>query len=205
MDEYFEHFLKEFGPPIEKRVVPQASISRYHGKLPDQLLAYWLEHGWCGYADGLFWTVNPQEYEPAVEAWIGDTPYWEEDKYHVIARGAFGDVYLFGEHHGRDLHIIATDCRMMPSGRVIADPNLGIRAFIGSRGRGACDFCDMHGTPLFAPALKKLGRLKHDEMYGFVPALALGSAATLEHVQKVKAVEHLVLLAQFSEPEVWNI
>lgn len=66
--------------------------------------------------------------------------------------------------------------------------------FFGGRDRKGNDFDN-----LFAPALKKLGRLKHDEMYGFVPALALGGPATLDHLQKVKAVEHLVLLAQLSE------
>ena len=51
---------------------------------------------------------------------------------------------------------------------------------------------------MFTPALAKLGRLKHDEMYGFVPALALGGTSTLANLQKVKAVEHLVLLAQLA-------
>jgi hypothetical protein len=84
---------------IDKRYVPLSSIERYRGKLPDQLLAYWEENGWCGYADGLFWTVNPQDYEAALEAWIGDTPLMEEDSYYVIARSAFGDLYLFGGDH----------------------------------------------------------------------------------------------------------
>jgi hypothetical protein len=35
-------------------------------------------------------------------------------------------------------------------------------------------------------------------MYGFVPALALGGALTLANLQKVKAVEHLVILAQLA-------
>ena len=41
-------------------------------------------------------------------------------------------------------------------------------------------------------------------MYGFVPALALGGPATLDHLEKVKAVEHLVLLAQLSELRVMS-
>jgi hypothetical protein len=54
MDEDFACFLAEFGPAIDKRDVPPSTIARYRGKLPDQLLAYWDEYGWCGYADGLF-------------------------------------------------------------------------------------------------------------------------------------------------------
>lgn len=198
MDQYFEYFLKKFGPAIERQYVPPSSIDRYRGKLPDQLLAYWQEYGWCGYADGLFWTVNPHEYEPVVEAWLGDTPFMEEDAYHLIARSAFGDIYFFGERHGRKLHIIAADSCMMTPRKGIQDLSLSIRAFFGSQNREACDFSDANGSLLFAPALKKLGSLKPGEMYGFVPALALGGPATLDHLQKVKAVEHLVLLAQLA-------
>lgn len=55
---------------------------------------------------------------------------------------------------------------------------------------------------LFAPALNQLGPLGNDEMYGFVPALALGAPSDLQHLQKVKAVEHLVFLAQLAPLEM---
>lgn len=35
-------------------------------------------------------------------------------------------------------------------------------------------------------------------MYGFALALALGGAATLANLQKVNAIEHLVILAQLA-------
>ena len=198
MDEDFAYFLEKMGPAIDKRPVPPSSIERYRGHLPDQLLAYWEEHGWCGYADGLFWTVNPQEYEPVLEAWIGDTPLMEQDAFYVIARSAFGDIYLFGGNSGRDLHIIAPDSKMMPLQENTLDLNASVQAFFGTQNRRACDFSDVNGKMLFDPALKKLGRLKCDEMYGFVPALALGGPATIDHLRKLKAVEHLVLLAQLA-------
>ncbi len=199
MDEFFEHFLEEFGPPVERRWVPQSSIDRYRGKLPDQLLAYWQEHGWTGYADGLFWTVDPQEYEPVVDAWIGDTRFMEEDVYHVIARGAFGEIYFLSERSASRLSIVAVDAVMMKPSPPPSDRDRSVRSFFGAQNRGGNDLSDVNGERLFAPALSKLGRLKYDEMYGFVPALALGGPATLDHLQKVKAVEHLVLLAQLSE------
>lgn len=204
MDEHFKYFLEKMGPAFDKREVPPSSIERYRGKLPDQLLAYWQEHGWSGYADGLFWTVNPEEYEPVLDAWIDETPLMEEDAYHLIARGAFGDLCFFGERTGKKLHVVAVDATMMPPRAGAKDFNLGIRAFFGSQNRAAYDI-NRSGGPLFAPALKKLGRLQHDEMYGFVPALALGGPATLDHLQKVKAVEHLVLLAQLAPLRVLSL
>ncbi|WP_426344644.1 GAD-like domain-containing protein [Pseudoduganella sp. R-32] len=199
MDDDFEFFLAQMGPAIERRRVSTASMARFRGKLPEQLLAYWEQHGWCGYADGLFWTVDPQEYEPVLEAWIGDTPFMEKDAYHIIARSAFGKLYFWGERTGDSLKVIAPGAYCFPrqsrfqNGRL----ELGLRMFFSKRDR---EENDMEG--LFSPAREKLGQLKHDEMYGFVPALALGGPSELSRLQKVKAVEHLVLLAQLAPLEV---
>jgi hypothetical protein len=199
MDENFEYFLEKMGPCIEKRVVPPSSIERYRGKLPNQLLAYWEEHGWAGYADGLFWTVNPQEYEAVVEAWIGNTAFMAEDVFHIIARGAFGKLYVWGVRTGYALKIFAPGSFCIPAiePSPIDDMDFEMQIFFGGITRKGNDFVDM-----FAPAFERLGVLKHDEMYGFVPALALGGACEPEYLQKVKAVEHLVLLAQLAPLEV---
>ena len=201
MDELFEYFLEKLGPPVHRREVPASSIERYRGKLPDQLLTYWQEHGWSGYADGLFLTVDPQEYEPVLEAWIGDTPFMEQDAHHVIARSAMGKIYFWGERSGYSLKLSAFDAFLLPmfDMDLRGSPDEQLQKFFAFRDREENDLDD-----LFVPALKKLGHLHHDEMYGFVPALALGGPATLDHLQKVKAVEHLVLLAQLSELRVLN-
>lgn len=57
---------------------------------------------------------------------------------------------------------------------------------------------------LFNPAKEKLGRLKHDEMYGFSPALMLGGADSLQHLKKVSAVEHLIFLAQLTDLQPYS-
>ncbi len=196
MDEYFELFLEEMGPPIERRDVSALSLKRYRGKLPDQLLDYWQEQGWCGYADGLFWTVDPEEYEPVLEAWIGDTPFMEHDAYHIIGRGAFGDLYFWGEKSGRSLTIMPVDssCIFRESQVVLENKqDQQLQSFFGSMDRERNDFDGM-----FAPALEKLGPVKYDEMYGFVPALALGGPSKLDHLEKLKAVEHLIFLGQLA-------
>ena len=195
MDEYFEYFLEKMGPPVHKRHVPPSSIARFRGGLPDQLLEYWQEHGWCGYADGLFWTVDPQEYEPVLQAWIGDTPFMETDAYHVIARSAFGELYLWGERTGESLRIFAPGTYYLPNEAIFKGNELefGLRAFFSVRDREENDFAE-----LFNPTLAKLGQLMPDEMYGFVPALALGGVANLSRLKKVKADEHQVFLAQLA-------
>lgn len=205
MDEDIEGFLEDFGPAIHTQDVPASSIERYRGHLPDRLLQYWQAYGWSGYADGMFWTVNPEEFEPVVDAWLGETPFMEEDAYHLIARTAFGDIYFLGENTGKKLRIVAPEALLLPPtqgskhGR-----DFGVQTFFGSRTRDGSDMGSPSG-PLFARALKKLGPLNHDEMYGFVPALALGGPAVLDHVEKVKAVEHLVMLAQLAPLRMLNL
>lgn len=134
-----------------------------------------------------------------MEAWLGDTPLMEQDAYHIIARGAFGDLYFWGEQSGYTLKIFAPGAFATPMSPSIVSLDRAMQFFFGGRDREENDFGD-----LFAPALKKLGPLKSDEMYGFVPALALGGPSTLEHLEKVKAVEHLVLLAQLEPLRVMD-
>lgn len=199
MDDFFEGFLKKIGPACDSRLVPPSSIDRYRGKLPNQLLAYWVEHGWSGYGNGLFWTVDPLEYEPVLEAWVGDTPYMEQDAYHIIARSAFGHLYFWGEKTGPSLTLFAPGsfCFVRTSPFAPHQINMAIKAFFFGRRRAGMDFDGM-----FAPAVNKLGHLAHDEIYGFVPALALGGPSTLSNLQKMKAVEHLVFLAQLAPLKV---
>jgi hypothetical protein len=41
-------------------------------------------------------------------------------------------------------------------------------------------------------------------MYGFVPALVFGGPDTLDHLENLKAVEHLILLSQLAELEPYD-
>ena len=208
MDELFSYFLKDkgFGPAIETKVVSQRSLEKFKGKLPDQLLLYWREYGWSGYGKGLFWLVDPDEYEPVLEAWIGDTPFMEQDAYYVIARSAFGELFLWGTKNGPGLSIESNWGMIFPGSDAEAIKNGQadqlVKNFIAFQKVKNLDMQDSFKKPLFDRALEKLGPLAADEMYGFVPALALGGKADLKNLQKVKAVEHLVMLAQLGDHQI---
>ncbi|MDH0749152.1 DUF1851 domain-containing protein [Pseudomonas sp. GD03842] len=197
----FSRFLEKFGGPVDRQDVPVSSIERYRGKLPNQLLEYWAEHGWCGYGDGIFWIVNPQEYERVVDSWLEGTEFEKRDTYHLIARGAFGDLYLWGEKTGFSLKItsVFSRCVIHDFEPTPEQMDRKLQDFIVSRKVDSNDV-----EELFKPARKKLGTLRHNEMYGFVPALALGGSASLDHVEKLEAVEHLILLSQLAELEPYS-
>lgn len=97
-DESFEIFVEAMGEPVKVRSALESVIEKYKGVLPDVLLDYWRSEGWCGYADGLFWTVNPDDYKHLLDMWLSGTKFSSIDNYHVIARSAFGDLYAWGKN-----------------------------------------------------------------------------------------------------------
>jgi len=201
MDKVFARFIEKFGAPIERQEVPPSSIEYYRGKLPSSILDFWTEHGWCGYGDGIFWMVNPQEYEGVLASWLSGTELEKLDSYHLIARSAFGDLYLWGEKTGSSLEITSILSRYslddFKSENIDMDKEFQI--FLFSK---EVDSNDYGG--LFNLAKKKLGILNRDEMYGFVPALMLGGPDTLKNLEKVKAVEHLIFLSQIADLQSYN-
>lgn len=196
MDKIFAKFIENFGNPIERREVPPSSIELYKEKLPPQLLYYWAAHGWGGYGNGIFWLVNPQEYNEVVTSWLEGTTLSNYDNYHLIARSAFGHLYLWGENTGFSLKISAFSSRCMfyNSKLTKEELNTEIQRFFVSRKVDSNDF-----NELYNPAQKKLGTLQYDEMYGFFPALMLGGSDSIEHLKKVKSIEHLLFLSQLTD------
>ncbi|HDS1698679.1 MULTISPECIES: GAD-like domain-containing protein [unclassified Pseudomonas] len=201
MDKVFANLIENFGPPIDRREVPGSTIERYRDKLPPKLLEYWSEHGWGGYGEGIFWLVDPQEYDAVVSCWIAGTALASHDNYHLVARSAFGDLYLWGEKTGFSLEITSVGSQYIFYRTEFTKEQLitELQGFILSREVEAMDF-----NGLFNPAKEKLGRLKHDEMYGFFPALMLGGADSLQHLKKVSAVEHLIFLAQLTDLQPYS-
>ena len=203
-DEDFEVFIDEFGEATHRIDVPAEAIEKWRGKLPDQLLTYWEQEGWSGYANGLFWIVNPDDYEDLVDEWLEDTSLEQIDAFHVIGRTAFGDLYVCGEHSGANMTIscpinaiFALPKDLKPKSR--EDRDWSVRSFIGLS-VNECDLKDESGRELFERALNKLGPLEQDEVYGFEPAIVAGGKMRLENLAKLKLDVHLTILRQLAPP-----
>ncbi len=201
MDKVFARFIEKLGNVIDRVDVPASSIEHYRGKLPKLWLEYWAEHGWCGYGNGIFWIVNPQDYEGVVAAWLEGTELESRDTYHVVARSAFGKLYLWGERTGPSATIVSVYSRCSIRDFTISEDTMDreVQGFLLTTELEYNDLGNMFGR-----ATKKLGMLQHDEMYGFVPAVMLGGSDKFENLKKVKAVEHLMILSQLAELEPYN-
>lgn len=205
-DDDFQLFIDEFGEAVHRQNVPVSSIEKWRGKLPNQLLAYWQDEGWCGYAEGLFWTVNPDDYEDLVDEWLNDSPLEQIDAFHVIARSAFGNLYLWGQKTGASVTVCCSVHSIICLGsnlkRKLDDPDFYARTFFSNKSPEDCDLDDEFATPLFKRAVAKLGRLAPDEMYGFEPAVVLGGKMQLENLARVNLDVHLTILRQFAAPNI---
>lgn len=204
-DEDFSYFITKFGEATHRVEVAAEAIQRWRGRLPNLLLSYWQQEGWSGYANGLFWIVDPDDYEDLVDEWLDGTPLEQIDAFHAIGRTAFGKLFLCGERTGASVDLncplnavlaLPRDLRPQP----LEELDWSIRSFVGGNRKAECDYNDDFGQPLFERALAKLGPLAPDEMYGFEPALVAGGKMRLENLRKLKLDQHLTILRQLAAP-----
>ena len=203
-DFYFSEFIAAMGEADLRQDVPRSQLDKFRGVLPDVLLHYWETEGWCSYAGGLFWTVNPDDYSCLLETWLQGTPFEGNDRYHVIARSAFGELIAFGETYVGKVTVMCAYNAIMALRSDFNSPakvpDNAIRVFFGNVEPDLFDVNGEDGSSLFKGASDRLGTLKPNEVYGFVPALTAGGSLTVEHLQKLDLFVHLTILRELSGP-----
>ncbi|WP_339140841.1 GAD-like domain-containing protein [Pseudoalteromonas galatheae] len=213
MNKFFDNFYNfgGFGPAIEAIQPTDEQTQYYQGTLPNNLLEYWKEYGFCGWGKGRLWMVNPKDYQAILTEWLRGTKFEKMqndgvDSFYVIAVDAFGEIYVWGKNSGNCLKITSPYCMIFPdfsNDDYLEDgEELTLDLFFSTKMSTEIDLKDHNEKPLFERAVEKLGPLENGEIYGFAPALALGGEPKLENLQKVKATEHLAFLADLGEKRV---
>lgn len=205
MDECFAYFLENFGPQFDKVQPSSDDIEKFRGKLPNKLLEYWVEHGWGAFHNGLFWLVNPDEYLDVVNSWIGERIN-DSENYYVIARTAFGKMFLWNKLSGQTVTIspLFSEITTRPPNKYViaGDDTVPLESFLAAKDPNSLDIEDEKEKKLLKRVIKKLGVLNSSEMYAFEPALAIGGMPKLENVVKVDIFVHLILLEQLGEVDI---
>lgn len=179
----FENFHQVYGSGLNCKKADKEIILRYEEKLPQSLIEQWKEEGWCGYAQGLLWIINPLDLEDILEDWIevsSDIPI-------VFARTAFADLFFWGQDgvHFLNVHYSRVT-------RISNDINSFFDSFL-------CEDKNLKKVlrqDIYQEALQRLRTPEPDECYAFVPALALGGSGTSDTLEKVKLREHIGFLAE---------
>lgn len=209
LTEDFAHLVKTFGRPAKAVPLPDNVAESYRNKLPNSLIDFWLECGIGLWLEGKFQFCRPDQYHTIVDLVCGRDSDFRPEHSHLFGFTAFGQLFIWNEIHRRlrvSLPDLTAQADIIPSRPMKLEPERAIATGLFLLNRDAFDFYDdtPEAAPLFGRALGLLGELKLGECYGFVPALALGGAARLEHVTRQPALEHFALLAQLGRPRLMD-
>ena len=162
--------------------VAQGTLAAYAGRVPDELLTWWRESGFCSYGDGLLCTVNPDDFADV------DLPLLAEGESAIVfMRSALGCLVTW---NGAEAHIHDL-ARGEKTDLYDSLPDAIDTFFIRDSYLDA-----IFDRDVFREALPRLGPPGPDECYGYLPPKALGGSGAPETLHRVKLREHLALLAQ---------
>jgi len=210
VDNNFAYFLKKFGDPFASKLIPETVCRSYRDKLPRQIFTYWTVVGASGFADGLVWMTNPEEYQPILDRWIAGTEFETRTGLSVIARSAFGELFVWEQRKGNVLtidplsgaifHYLRNENRLDDDGE-----DEKMQFFWAFMKKEDLDYSDEDDRPLFDQAKRTLGIIDRHHMYGFSHMLPLGGTASIENLDVVDIGTYHDLSRQMNLPDVVRI
>ncbi len=199
LNEDFQDVLEDFGEPTTYDKYQTSEFDTWSKHIPEPLIDFWRIYGWSSFLEGRLWLPNPHDFDPLMKLIFEGDSEIDHEKCHLIAYSAFGSLDIWSEQFQViDIDLIQgwafvdglTD-------RKSADDSdrLATFPFLGDADTDY-DTVDENGKPLFSRAVKKHGSLEPGECFGFFPAQVLGGGGNLDEIQRVKALEHFILLAE---------
>ena len=85
--------IEEFGEPTHVHPTTEAILDKYTNILPSIIIDIWRHEGFCQFQNGLYYIVNPDEWQDVVDVWMENTPFEQLGKFYALARNAFGCIY----------------------------------------------------------------------------------------------------------------
>lgn len=205
--ENFQYALDEYGPVKQIRRASNEELSQLHGILPQTVVDFIEEKGFCSFHNGLFTMCNPEEMRAVIALVFGDDKDFHHRNCHVFGYTAFGVLYCWSDklyNFRIELSLNVIYCRALT-----APENWPPEASAEHIASGMipdeeeADFLDVNGNPMFAACQRAYGANEASECYGFFPALAIagafGPAQGVDHIKRVKALEHFTFLAQLRQ------
>jgi len=130
----------------------------------------------------IFWMCDPDDWTPSARAWLPESPSPQ-----VLGRSAFGDLFVLDEGIWVPL----------PHQSAILRSVSDLNWFFGETLTSKTGMLQRE-LPQLRAARAAAGPLEWDEMYTYVPALALGGSEKTSKVERAKAREQLVILSQLA-------
>ena len=175
--------LKDF---TRVAAMPQEVIEKYKNQVPEELVQIWEEDGLGTFLDDYLKVINPDEYLELVQE-----TYFRGDISIPIFATAFGDIITLEKK--KYLGIIKYKDGTFDI--FLEDLSLFIKCLPDKSFTD--DYLDL---PLYYAAVERYGSLDYAQCFGFVPLLGLGGFKDVNHLDKVKMYEHILLITQLVGP-----
>ncbi len=183
----FQKFYSKYGKPFDNQKIGNSELNSLSHIMPESLMTFFKEDHFGGYADGLFWTINPVDFIKYVPKWVvvgsNGIPFM---------RTAFGDLIVYFNKSNED-NIIFIDVRHQK--RIYLCENME-ELFNDVLLLDDGFFIQITKLNMFEQAYKKLGRLDNNRCYGFEPILASGGKEDVSNLKIFEYKPHLDILTQ---------
>ena len=161
-------------------------VDKWKGRLPDFLLEEWHTKGLRSFENGFIWFTNPDYFQHPLSEWLP-----ESDNFSVYARSAFCDLWIWD---GEKTLLLDVHYARLVSFRMPVELILNFTLVQHETRK------DMLNIDTFNKVKRRIGSPDWDEMYAYVPAIALGgSMEEVDSIDRVKVVEHMSFLSQLHD------
>ena len=214
MNENFAYRVKKFGIPRDPIQLTSEQESRLKDILPNPIVEFLQECGLGTYFDGLFRFCDPKDFRSILALVFKTDAEFNHNNVHVVAHTAFGVLWCWSEDYGILEINLPTGmilCTLLTEGMgKLADHEKDRQSSgIIPLYEDDAEYSDFMDEPMYERCVSRLGAVDRTECFGFFPALAVAGwnspGRSVEHVKKVKALEHYAILAQFSEFSIVSV
>ena len=175
-----ENMLENF---IKEADMPQEVIEKYEKQVPAELVQIWQEDGLGTFLDGYLKVINPDDYLELLQ-----DSYFRGDVAFPMFVTAFGDIITWEEN----AYVGIVQYNIQDCDIIIKSLKYFLKYLDNSY------VTDNFELDLYRQAVSKQGPLSYNQCFGFVPLLALGGFKDVDHMDKVKVLEHIYLMYQLT-------
>ena len=185
------NFVKAYAPGKELGKPDETLLEFAKQMLPPEIVYLWTEYGFGDYGDGLIKVVDPRDYMDSLYSWLGSQDFHKIP----IMVSAFGDIFYYRKLENNENDVSLLDIHY----RRIDVCAYSYEEFFEKYISNAEIKEKVLRKSLFDQAVEKLGSLKYNEAFFFVPELVLGGGEDIKYVSKGDAYTHQHLLLELGK------
>lgn len=185
------NFVKAYAPGKELGKPDETLLEFAKQMLPPEIVYLWTEYGFGDYGDGLIKVVDPRDYMDSLYSWLGSQDFHKIP----IMVSAFGDIFYYRKLENDENDVSLLDIHY----RRIDVCTYSYEEFFEKYISNTEIKEKVLRKNLFDQAVEKLGSLKYNEAFFFVPALVLGGGEDIKYVSKGDAYTHQHLLLELGK------